>query len=148
MSPAGPGFVSLRQALVILHVSKSAYPAVILCVFLVGFVVVGVITAPKEDDKVEVDAQKGPGGRPLPVRRKSASQVKEAAAITDFSPSAKLIFRSLSAGVLITFVINGAAIVLQVIVNHKWSWWPGQSAVVSTTIGHVLEQRLTYSRYS
>ena len=125
-------YVSLDRAREILYTTKTAYPAIVLCVFLLGFIIYGVVNAPRDDGKVEVHAKRGPGGRPLPLRRKSASQVKEAIKVTDFSPSAKLIFRATSAAVLLSFVVNGAAIVLQVLIYRDERWWPGQSAVVST----------------
>ena len=115
----------------ILYSTKTAYPAVVLCLFLLAFIIYGVVNAPSDDGPVEVHAKRGPGGRPLPLRRKSANQVKEAIKVTDFSPNAKLVFKALSAGLLLSFVVNGAAIVLQVLIYRDDHWWPGQSAVVS-----------------
>jgi ATP-binding cassette, subfamily B, vacuolar membrane transporter HMT1/ACLQ len=124
-------YVSLDKTREILYSTKTAYPAVVLGVFLLGFVIYGIVNAPSEDAKVEVRARRGPGGRPLPLRRKSARQVKEAIKVTDFSPNSKLIFKVISAGVLVSFVANGAAIILQVLIYRDDRWWPGQSAVVS-----------------
>lgn len=124
-------YVSLDKAREILYNAKTAYPAVVLGVFLLGFIIYGIVNAPSEDTKVEVRARRGPGGRPLPLRRKSARQVKEAIKVTDFSPNSKLIFKAISAGVLVSFVANGAAIILQVLIYRDDRWWPGQSAVVS-----------------
>ena len=124
--------ISLERAREILYLTKSAYPAIILGVFLIGFIIYGVLAAPSDDSKVEIHPRKGPGGRPLPMRRKSASQVKEASKAKDFSPNAKLIFRLLTVLLLITFVVNGAAIILQVLIYREERWWPGQSAVVSS----------------
>lgn len=117
----------------ILYITKTAYPAIVLNVFLLAFIIYGVANAPSGEGKVEVHAKRGPGGRPLPLRRKSASQVKEAIKVTDLSPNAKLIFRTISAGILVSFVVNGAAIILQVLIYREDRWWPGQSAVVSLT---------------
>lgn len=124
-------YVSLDKAREILYNAKTAYPAVVLGVFLLGFIIYGVVNAPSEDGKVEVHAKRGPGGRPLPLRRKSARQVKDAIKVTDFSPNSKLIFKAISAGILVSFVANGAAIILQVLIYRDDRWWPGQSAVVS-----------------
>jgi hypothetical protein len=129
-STASQNYVSLAKAREVLYTTKTAYPAVVLCVFLLGFIIYGIVNAPRDDAKVEVHAKRGPGGRPLPLRRKSASQVKEAIKVTDFSPNAKLIFRAISAGVLVSFAVNGAAIVLQVLIYRDDRWWPGQAAVV------------------
>lgn len=130
-STASQEDVSLDKARKILYITKIAYPAIVLGVFLLGFIIYGIVNAPRGDSKVEVQAKRGPGGRPLPLRRKSASQVKEAIKVTDFSPNAKLIFRAISAGVLVSFVINGAALILQVLIYRDDRWWPGQAAVVS-----------------
>jgi hypothetical protein len=130
-STASQDYVSLTKARELLYHTKTADPAIVLCVFLLAFIIYGVVNAPSDDAKVEVHTKRGPGGRPLPLRRKSASQVKEAIKVTDFSPNAKLIFRAISAGVLVSFVVNGAAIILQVLIYRDDRWWPGQSAVVS-----------------
>jgi hypothetical protein len=124
-------YVSLDRAREILYNAKTAYPAVVLGVFLLGFIIYGIVNAPSEDGKVEVHAKRGPGGRPLPLRRKSARQVKDAIKVTDFSPNSKLIFKAISAAILVSFVANGAAIILQVLIYRDDRWWPGQSAVVS-----------------
>jgi len=124
-------YVSLNKARKILYIAKTVYPAVVLGVFLLGFIIYGIVNAPSEDAKVEVHAKRGPGGRPLPLRRKSARQVKDAIKVTDFSPNSKLIFKAISAGILVSFVANGAAIILQVLIYRDDRWWPGQSAVVS-----------------
>lgn len=138
--------ISLTRAREVLYVIKTAYPAIFLGVFLVGFIIYGVVVAPKEEAKVEIHAKKGPGGRPLPMRRKSATQVKEASKATDFSPTAKLVFRLMSVVVLFTFAINGAAIILQVLIYRDDKWWPGQSAVVSLKTRHCAAEILTFGR--
>jgi len=134
MVPDHPGLLAMATSRQILTVAKEAYPAVVLGVFLIGFIAYGVVTAPDDSDKVKVHPMRGPGGRPLPARRKSANQVKEAARVKDFSPSAKLIFRILTLGVLVTFVGNAASIILQTIIYRRQEWWPGQAAIVSSDI--------------
>ena len=74
---------------------------------------------------------RGPGGRPLPTRRKSNNQIKEAAAVSDFSPRTKAVFATLTGGLILAFVANGVSTLLQVIAYTEEKWWPGQSAVVS-----------------
>lgn len=138
VSTSGQAVISLVKARQVLNVTKTAYPAIVLGVFLVAFIIYGVVTAPSDDNKVEVHAKRGPGGRPLPVRRKSANQVKEASTALDFSPNAKLIFRLISIAVLFTFLVNGASIILQVLIYRDDSWWAGQSAVVSPGTDHYL----------
>lgn len=137
-SATSQGVISLTKARELLYVTKTAYPPIVLGIFLVGFIIYGVVTAPRDDGKVEVQAKRGPGGRPLPTRRKSASQVKEASKASDFSPNAKLCFKLITAGVLLTFVVNGAAIILQVLIYRDDRWWAGQAAVVSPELDHSL----------
>lgn len=115
----------------ILNVTKVAYPAIVLGVFIVVFIIHGILTAPDDGDKLQLHPARGPGGRPLPQRRVSARKLKEAAKVKDFSPSAKLTFRVMSAGVLISFLVDAVILILQVIIYRKEEWWPGQSAVVS-----------------
>lgn len=114
----------------ILAYTKVSAPAVVLVVFLVAFIVHGIVTAPPSDD-VEVHARLGPGGRPLPKRRQSSQQVKEAAKVRDFSPNVKLVFNWLGLFALMTFAINAALIIFQSIIYFRERWWPGQAAVVS-----------------
>lgn len=130
MSAFYSGKMSVERTLHILNITKYAYPAILLVLFIVSFVYYGVATAPADGDTVQVHAMKGPGGRPLPTRRKSANQVKAAAEVKDFSSRAKLIFRTLQTGVLATFLINAGVVILQTLIYRKDQWWPGQSMVV------------------
>jgi hypothetical protein len=113
----------------ILKYTKISTPAVVLVIFLVAFITHGILTAPPSVD-VEVHARLGPGGRPLPKRRQSSQQVKEAAKVRDFSPNVKLLFNWLGLFALMTFAANAVLIVLQTIINFREKWWPGQAAVV------------------
>lgn len=126
----GAGHVSMSTSLKILNITKQASPAIVLGLFVVGFVVYSIVNAPSDGDQVPVQALRGPGGRPLPFRRKSANQVKEDNAIKDASPTAKLVFRLGQTGVIATFIVDAVIILLQVLFYRKDSWWPGQSAIV------------------
>ena len=127
---AGIGHLSLRTTLRVLNISKQAYPAIVLGLFVVGFVIYGIINAPGDGEEVKVDALLGPGGRPLPFRRKSANQARDAAATKDFTPAAKLAFRLGQTGIILTFIVDAVIILLQVLLYRKNQWWPGQSAIV------------------
>ena len=120
----------MEQTAEIRDVTKMAYAAIVLGLFLVAFVIHGILNAPDDSDKVKIHAMRGPGGRPLPQRRVSAKQLKEAVKVKDFSPSAKLAFRVMAAGILSTFLTQAILIILEVIIYRKQQWWPGQSAVV------------------
>ena len=124
------GQVSLQTSLRILNSAKQASPAIVLGVFLVAFIIYGIKNAPEDGEKVNVQPLRGPGGRPLPVRRKSANQAKEAVAVEDLSPRSKLVFRILQTILLLTFIVQAAEILIQVLTYRKREWWPGQSAVV------------------
>jgi ATP-binding cassette, subfamily B, vacuolar membrane transporter HMT1/ACLQ len=115
----------------ILEYTKISAPAIVLVIFLAAFITHGIVTAPPSDD-VEVHATLGPGGRPLPKRRQSSQQVKEAAKFRDFSPSVKLLFNWLGLFALMTFAINAVLIILQSLIHFREQWWPGQAAVVGT----------------
>jgi ATP-binding cassette, subfamily B, vacuolar membrane transporter HMT1/ACLQ len=117
----------------ILKYTQISAPALILVVFLVAFITHGILTAPPSDD-VEVLAKSGPGGRPLPKRRQSTHQVKEAVKIRDFSPNVKLLFNWLGLLALMTFAVDALLIVLQTIIHFREKWWPGQAAVVSSSV--------------
>lgn len=120
----------LDTSLRVLNWTKKLYPGVLLAVFIVGFVTYGIVNAPNDAGKVQVHPMKGPGGRPLPLRRKSANQVKEAASVKDLSPLAKFIFQILQTTVLLTFLVNAGLIIVQALVDRKAQWWPGESAIV------------------
>jgi len=123
--------LSLPNSYHILNYARSLYPAIILGVFIVSVVYYGVVNSPSNGDKITVQAMVGPGGRPLPTRRKSNNQIKEAVSTRDFSPRAKIVFVVLTSLVLCCFVANGVSTIIQVITYRNEGWWPGQSAIVS-----------------
>lgn len=125
-----PDFDAIQTSLRILNVAKSTYPAVTFILFVLTFIIYGIKTAPDDGDKVQIHAMLGPGGRPLPTRRKSANQIKAAAAVKDFPPGTKTILRLFQAAVVLTFLVNAGIAIFQILLNRKDDWWPGQSAVV------------------
>ena len=147
MSTSPSGTISTEKCRWILNVAKVSSPGIVLLVFLLAFIVYGLATAPNESDKVEVEP-KGPGGRPLPRRRKSALQIKEAVCTTGFSPNAKLIFNWLSVLILASFAINALEIILETLLYRGAQWWPGQAAVVSQTLARHLSAILIVGRYT
>lgn len=122
--------LSLGTTYTILTYARSIYPAIILGIFMVCFLTFGVVNSPNEGDKVTVHPMRGPGGRPLPTRRKSNNQIKEAVAVRDFSPRTKTAFAVLTGCLLVGFVVNGTTTIIQVIARQDERWWPGQSAIV------------------
>lgn len=138
--------VSLATSHQIQTYTKISAPAIILGVFLVAFISHGILTAPPNND-VEVHARLGPGGRPLPKRRQSSQQVKQATKVRDFSPSVKLLFNWLGLFALLTFAVNAVLIILQSIIHFREKWWPGQAAVVSAfPLVHIVRNLTNHSR--
>lgn len=123
--------LSLKQTYVLLNYSKSLYPAIILGIFLGCFVTFSVINSPNDGDKITIQSMRGPGGRPLPTRRRSNNQIQDSVAIRDFSPRAKIAFVVLTSAVILTFVISGIATLFRILTYRDDQWWPGQSAIVS-----------------
>jgi ATP-binding cassette, subfamily B, vacuolar membrane transporter HMT1/ACLQ len=126
---AKPDVDAIQTSLGVLNVTKLACPAILLVVFIAAFVYHGIKTAP-EDGTVTIQAMRGPGGRPLPVRRKSANQVKEAAAVKDLPPGLKAVFKISQVVVILTFLGNAAILLFETLLNREDEWWPGKNAVV------------------
>lgn len=124
-----PDLDAIQASLEVLNVTKSAYPAILLIIFIAAFVYHGIKTSP-DNGIVTIQALRGPGGRPLPIRRKSANQVKEAAAVKDLPPGIKTIFKISQVIVILTFLGNAAILLFQVLLDRKEQWWPGKNAVV------------------
>jgi hypothetical protein len=125
-----PAVDAIRTSLRVLNIAKTAYPAILVTTFLVAFIFYGIRTAPDDGDKVRIDPMRGPGGRPLPIRRKSANQVKAAAAVEDLPPRVKTFFKILQAAVVVTFWISAGILLFEVLLYRKDEWWPGKNAVV------------------
>lgn len=125
-----PDLDAIESSLRILNAAKSAYPAILLVVFLAAFVYHGIVTAPDDGDKVQIHPMRGPGGRPLPIRRKSANQVKEAAAVKDLSPGIKTVFKLSQVIIILSFLANAGILLFETLLDRKDEWWPGQNAVV------------------
>ena len=128
--PADPDFDFINSWLRVLNIAKEIYPAIIVILFIVSFIAHGITTAPDNGDKVKIEPMRGPGGRPLPIRRKSANQIKEAAAVKDLPPGIKSVFKIGQVAIVLSFVVNAAIILFETVLNRKDQWWPGQGAVV------------------
>ena len=124
-----PDLNAIQASLKVLNVTKSAYPAILLVIFIATFIYHGIRASP-DNGIVTIQALRGPGGRPLPIRRKSANQVKEAAAVKDLSPGIKAIFKISQVVVILTFLGNAAILLFEVLLDRKEQWWPGKNAVV------------------
>ncbi|EXJ59537.1 uncharacterized protein A1O5_12162 [Cladophialophora psammophila CBS 110553] len=128
--PAEPDLDAIQASLRALNLAKWTYPAILLIVFVVAFVYHGIKTAPDDGGKVTIHPMRGPGGRPLPIRRRSANQVKEAAAVKDLSPAVKTVFKVGQVIVILSFLGNAAILLFETLLNRKDEWWPGKNAVI------------------
>ncbi|KPI37130.1 Heavy metal tolerance protein [Cyphellophora attinorum] len=125
-----PMDIAMDTSYRIMNWSRKLYPAILLVLFIAGFVTYGIVNAPDDSSNVQIHSMKGPGGRPLPQRRKSANQVKQAAAVKDFSSAAKISFKLLQTVVVSTFVANGVFILLQCLAEREKRWWPGEASII------------------
>lgn len=124
-----PDLDAIQASIRALNIAKTAYPAILIVVFVVTFVYHGIKTAP-DDTKVKIQPMRGPGGRPLPIRRRSANQVKQAAAVKDLPPGLKTIFKISQVIIILTFLGNATILLFETLLNRKDEWWPGRNAVV------------------
>ncbi|PGH09255.1 hypothetical protein GX51_00697 [Blastomyces parvus] len=111
----------------LLDYTRSISPVIVVVVFLFAFISRSIISAKKTPPHPPA-IRTGPGGRPLPTRMRSTAVF--APSVSDFSPNAKLTFKWLSVGVLLTFVADGAITMTHVIVDRQIHWWCGQSRVI------------------
>ncbi|KAJ5888210.1 hypothetical protein N7495_008251 [Penicillium taxi] len=114
-----------HAALELLEYLRICYPIFTLILFVVAFIAVTMITATKAH---KIDSQGlGPGGRPLPMRSRSARVFRNT---QGFSKNTKRIFNGLSIAVLLTFLVDATIYILHVMVARSEHWWRGQSQVV------------------
>ncbi|KAK9554417.1 ATP-binding cassette-type vacuolar membrane transporter Hmt1 [Aspergillus fumigatus] len=106
---------------------RTAAPIALLLVFVVAFVTNSIRTARTVNQNRNAVCT-GPGGRPLPKRSRSTMVVVKET--QKFSQSAKLLFKWLSAGVLVTLVADAAINVAHVMVARSEHWWCGQAVVI------------------
>ncbi|TVY58761.1 ABC transporter aclQ [Lachnellula suecica] len=116
----------------ILKIVQANYAWLLFVVFLTVFVTNTVLTAEHSSESNE-PILTGPGGKPLPrSARKYKEELQRRKKLEDFSPARKAAFLYLSAGVLATFLANGANIVVHALSmrDGKNGWWCGQATAV------------------
>ena len=121
-----------------------ASPIILLVFFLVAFTAHSILTASKEDVIQVTTSQTGPGGKPLPRTSSPAAKAAREKKALDFSPSRKLLFTWLSAGVVLTFLGNVVTVIVHALLDRKDNWWCGQAAVVCDCI---IQLRLSASAH-
>ena len=118
-----------QEIMVYTHYSS---PIILLVFFLVAFTAHSILTASKEDVvPAKTGGQTGPGGKPLPRNTSPTAKAAREKKALDFSPSRKLLFTWLSAGVVLTFLGNAVTVIVHALVDRKDNWWCGQAVVVS-----------------
>lgn len=111
-----------------------ASPIILLVFFLLAFTAHSILTASKEDVVQAETGQTGPGGKPLPRNSSPIAKAAREKAALDFSPSRKLIFTWLSAGVVLTFLGNAVTVIVHALLDRKDNWWCGQAVVVGDIV--------------
>jgi hypothetical protein len=116
----------------LLEVIHFNSPWVLLLVFSVAFITNSVLTAESSNGR-SGPAPLGPGGKPLPrsTKKKEEEEERLRKKRQDFSPLRKLVFYWLSAGLIATFVANGANIVIHALAKRENGWWCGEATTVS-----------------
>ncbi|PLN86241.1 putative vacuolar ABC heavy metal transporter [Aspergillus taichungensis] len=111
----------------LLEYLRTGFPILLLLVFVSSFIANSILTA-KNVNKSSTGTRTGPGGRPLPKRARSSAAVAKPA--HQFSRATKLLFKWLSAGILVTIVADAAINITHVMVARDEHWWCGQSVVI------------------
>lgn len=119
-------WVEERTTSMMLITLEFAYPAALTAFFLLAFIIHSIAMAPKTEIPSEAD-QVGPGGKPLPRRKKF-----DASQMLDFGPAQQSLFKWLSALLVSTFAVDTALTISHVIAARSDGWWCGQHFVVST----------------
>lgn len=127
---ASSSLVFTQTAEDILLYIHYASPVLLLAFFLVAFTAQSIATASKDSTVAVSPDQTGPGGKPLPKGKGPGARAQEGQQFLDFSPARKLLFDWISAGAILTFVANAAAVIAHVLVDRKDNWWCGQHVAV------------------
>ena len=122
------------MALEVMVFTHYASPIILLVFFLAAFTAHSILTASKDDVVQAKTDQTGPGGKPLPRTSSPTAKAAREKEALDFSPSRKLIFTWLSAGVVLTFLGNAVTVIVHALLDRKDNWWCGQAVVVCDII--------------
>lgn len=130
----GQGFQpSLAE--VIFRNSQLCYPVVLLFAFIISAAIHSIVTS-KTEEEVVAPAVKGPGGKPLPFTKKRREHRDTQGPFVHSGSVAKTVFQYLSAGLVLSFVANGAAIALRAlsargVKGEVGDWWCDEQRIVS-----------------
>lgn len=120
---------------IVVSKAELLYPIVLLIAFITGAAVHSIITSRTEEELVTPVAR-GPGGKPLPLtKRKREHEDHALPEIPTFSDGARRAFQYVSAGIVLTFVVNAVAIAIhalrdRAVVKDGDGWWCGEERTV------------------
>lgn len=121
----------------ILWGTEYIYTLVLLVTFIAGAAWYSIVNARKEEDTVQ-PLVKGPGGKPLPLTKRKKRDNGERKIGPHFGRVAKNVFRTLAAGVCLTYVASSAFILYHAfVVEDPYTWtknglpWAGEWTAVS-----------------
>lgn len=123
------GEVTNGLALTTHDTAKVISPFVAIISFLLVFIGRTIYKAPAEESPPGTPTV-GPGGRPLPSRRKSARKAKQTLEPCLFSTKTRTAVNYLSGLILVTFLANAVLIILRAIIYREDHWWCGQATIV------------------
>ncbi|KAI9167453.1 Heavy metal tolerance protein [Paramyrothecium foliicola] len=92
----------------VLRNTEYIYSLVLLVTFISCAAWYSIVNAKKEEDVIQSQV-KGPGGKPLPLTKRKKRDDGERKIGPHFGPTAKNVFRTLAAGVFLTYVATGMA---------------------------------------
>ncbi|KAK1781775.1 hypothetical protein QBC45DRAFT_39734 [Copromyces sp. CBS 386.78] len=119
---------------VVFRNSQLCYPVVLLFAFIISAGIHSIVTS-KTEEEVVAPTVKGPGGKPLPFTKRRREHHDTQAPFVHNGDVAKTVFRYLSAGLVLSFVANGAAIALRAlsargVKGEVGDWWCDEQRIV------------------
>jgi hypothetical protein len=125
-------------AKLLLKQTEFLYSVILVVAFISGAAWYSIFNARKEEDVVQSHV-KGPGGKPLPLTKRKKRDNGDRKIGPHFGPVAKNVFRTLAAGIFITYVCTAVSMLIHAFAwedPFKWSKdglsWAGDWTVVST----------------
>lgn len=135
---SGPATDAIKSGDVILRQTQYLYALILLVAFVTGAAWYSVYNTKKEEDIVQTTV-KGPGGKPLPITKRTKRDDGERKLGPRFGPTAKNVFRYLAAVLFLSYVGTGTSMFIHAFWHedpYKWSkeglpWAPECSVVRS-----------------
>lgn len=125
---------SYQKARDVLEISYVVSPVVLFFLFLVAFAANTILSASKSEEIGVAPDVTGPGGKPLPRKRKPSGRGIPERTTLDFSPRIQRLFQWLAAGVLLTLVANAAILILHTVFYRDENWWRGQNVTARISL--------------